>query len=231
MDYAENYERCMLERQTPFQRFFIGVMTRRARALGYDSHKVFALKYAAERYMAGRNDLTVLDCGAWNGWFLSYNGPQVAKRIALDFDDHFGPMLIGQGIPFLLADMEKGALPLAGASVDILAMTSTLEHLGCPEHIAMEMHRVLRPGGIVFITVPDIRKYKWNFWNDITHKRPFTDKALRFLFETHGFATVECCSYNHNLFMAGNLFPEAVHRRLMRFRGDALLYVGRKGAP
>ena len=124
--------------------------------------------------------------------------------------------------------MEKGAIPVERGTLDLLAMTSTLEHLSCPEQIASEIGRVLKPGGIVFITVPDIMKYKFRFWDDVTHKRPFNKSSLRFLFETHGFETLDLCSYNHNLFVAGNLFPRAIHRRLMRFRGDALLYVGRK---
>lgn len=230
MQYAENYERCCLEKTSAFQRLFMGVLTRKARTLGQTSHKIWSLKWMMDEYFAGMSDLRVLDCGAWNGWFLSYNVPAIRQRIALDFDPHFAGELKKQGIDFVLADMERGHIPVAENSIDLLAMTSTLEHLNCPEKIATEVRRVLKPGGIVFITVPDIMKYKFRFWNDITHKRPFTRDAMRFLFETHGMTTLELCGYNHNLFIAGNLFPRGVHRFLMRFRGDAILYVGRKPA-
>jgi SAM-dependent methyltransferase len=228
LDYAKNYERCCLESTNALQRWFMNVMTRKAETIGQKSHKIWSLKYAIDEYFPGRDGLRVLDCGAWNGWFLSYRCPQIAQRIALDFDAHFAPELLRDGIDFVLADMETGNFPIRDNSIDLLAMTSTLEHLWCPEKIASEIRRVLRPGGIVFITVPDIMKYKFRFWNDITHKRPFTRDALEFLFETHGLETLELCSYNHNLFVAGNLFPRPVHRLLMRFRGDALLYIGRK---
>lgn len=231
MDYAKNYERCCLEQTNAIHRWFIGMMTRRAQAIGQKSHKIWSMKYVIDHYFPNRSGLRVLDCGAWNGWFLSYESSAVSQRIALDFDDHYAKALRDDGIGFVLADMEKGWLPIASDSIDLLAMTSTLEHLNCPEKIAVEMRRVLRPGGIAFITVPDIMKYKFRFWNDITHKRPFTQGALRFLFESHGFETVELSPYNHNLFIAGNLFPPRIHRFLMRFRGDALLYIGRKGAP
>jgi len=220
----------MLEPVSPLQRWFIGLMRRRAQQIGQASHKIWSLKFVIDRYCEGRTGLRVLDCGAWNGWFLSYRSPQIAQRIALDFDAHFAKQLMGDGIEFVLADMEKGKLPFGGGSIDVLAMTSTLEHLDCPEHIATEIHRVLKPDGIVFITVPDIRKYKFEFWNDVTHKRPFTDKSLRFLFETHGMETLELSPYNHNLFVAGHLFPETIHRRLMRFRANSLLYIGTKKA-
>lgn len=228
MEYAKNYERCCLEQTTFLQRWFMDVMGRKARAIGQKSHKIWSLKWVLDEYLANRAELRVLDCGAWNGWFLSYESPAIAQRIALDFDSHFARDLLGSGIGFVLADMERGFFPIASDSVDVVAMTSTLEHLSCPEKIVEEMRRVLRPNGIAFVTVPDIMVYKWRFWNDVTHKRPFTRGAVQFLFETHGMETLELCPYNHNLFIAGNLFPRGVHRRLMRFRGDAILYVGRK---
>ena len=228
MSYAENYERCCLESAGAIERAFMRLMTRQAEKIGQASHKIWSLKYLIDTYFAGRSGLRVLDCGAWNGWFLSYDVPEIAHRIALDFDPYYANDLRRSGIRFILADMEKGALPLAGNSIDLLAMTSTLEHLCCPEHIAREIRRVLRPGGIVFITVPNILKYGFRFWDDVTHKRPFNDRSLRFLFETHGLETVQLCPYNHNLFIAGNLFPTPVHRFLMKFRGRALMYIGRK---
>lgn len=231
MNYAENYERCCLETTTPLQRWFMGLMTRRAQAIGQKSHKIWSLKYLVDHYFAGETGLRVLDCGAWNGWFLSYDVPAIARRIALDWDAHFASALRQEGIEFVLADMEKGAFPFRSDYFDILAMTSTLEHLSCPEHIAREIRRVVRPGGIVFITVPDIMKYKFHFWDDVTHKRPFNEKSLRFLFESHGLETLDLIPYNHNLFIAGNLFPPGIHRFMMRFRGHALMYVGRKTAP
>lgn len=231
MSYAENYARCCLEPTNPLQRAFMRLMTRKAVRIGQNSHKIWSLKYVIDHYFQGRTGLRVLDCGAWNGWFLSYDVPEIAHRIALDFDPYYAQDLQRSGIRFVLADMEKGALPLAANSIDLVAMTSTLEHLSCPEHVAREIRRILRPGGVAFITVPNILKYKFRFWDDVTHKRPFNDKSLRFLFESHGMNTLEICPYNHNLFVAGNLFPHAVHRFLMQLRGKALMYVGRKSAP
>lgn len=228
MNYARNYERCCLERPNRIHRWFMDLLTRKAQAIGQKSHHIWSLKHALDHYLPGRSGLRVVDCGAWNGWFLSYEVPAIKQRIALDFDPHFACELRSSGIDFVLADMEKGCFPFAKDTVDLLAMTSTLEHLDRPGHIATEIGRVLRPGGVVFITVPNILKYRFHFWDDITHKQPFNATSLRFLFESHGLDTVELCPYNHNLFIAGNLFPEWIHRRLMRFCGKAVLYVGRK---
>ena len=230
MEYAQNYERCCLESTNALQRWFMTLLTKEAHKIGQTSHKIWSLKYLIDHYFQGKSGLCVLDCGAWNGWFLSYNIPAIAQRIALDFDAYYAGGMRKDGIDFLLTDMEKGAIPLGNDRIDLVSMTSTLEHLSCPEHIARELRRILKPDGIVFITVPDVSKYKFHFWDDITHKRPFTQRALQFLFETHGFETLELCPYNHNLFIAGNLFPESIHRFMMRFRGNALMYIGRKKA-
>lgn len=203
-------------------------MTRRAQALGQKSHKIWSLRYVIDSYFEGKTGLRVMDCGAWDGWFLSYETPAIRQRIALDFDRYFAAKLLRENIDFILADMEKGHYPVADDTLDILAMTSTLEHLSCPEKMAQEIHRVLKPGGIAFITVPNILKYKFHFWDDITHKRPFSPTSLRFLFETHNMETLELSPYNHNFFIAGNLFPKGLHRWLTRFRAKAILYVGRK---
>ena len=228
LDYAKNYERCCKEETTLLQRRFIQVLTRKAQSMGQKDHKIWSLKYVVDTYLDGREGLRVMDCGAWDGWFLSYETPVIRQRIALDFDTYFAVALREQGVDFLLADLEKGHFPVASDTLDLVAMTSTLEHLGCPEKIASEICRVLKPGGITFITVPDIMKYKFHFWDDVTHKRPFNARSLRFLFETHRLETLDLRPYNHNLFIAGNLFPKSIHRFLMGFRANALMYVGRK---
>lgn len=228
MGIGRHYERSCIETPNALQRWFMNLMTRKAQACGQSSHKIWSMKYVLDTYLNGQTGLTVLDCGAWNGWFLSYDVPAVAQRIALDNDAYYAREMAEDGIAFIHADMEKGYFPVAPNTVDLLVMTSTLEHLGCPEHVGEEVARLLKPGGVLFVTVPDPVKYGAHFWDDVTHKRPFTKGALRHLFEACGLTTLELCSYNHNLFIAGNLFPASIHRHIMRFRGKAIMYVARK---
>lgn len=51
------------------------------------------------------------------------------------------------------------AIPLAGASVDLVASFETIEHLAGHEEMLDEIRRVLRPGGIVLISSPDKYEY------------------------------------------------------------------------
>jgi SAM-dependent methyltransferase len=56
------------------------------------------------------------------------------------------------------------ALPFALASVDHALMTEVLEHVFEPERLLGEVHRVLRPGGTLLLTVP----FSWD-----EHEQPF----------------------------------------------------------
>lgn len=231
MRYAENYERFSIGQPNVVQRWFMRLLTRKAQAIGQKSHKIWALKYLLDRYLAGRTGLRILDCGAWNGWFLSYDVPAVAQKLALDIDPHFAHDIQASGAQFVLADLDNGRVPIAGGSVDLVAFMSLLEHLTSPDKAAAEVARILRPSGIVAVVVPDILKYKFHFWDDVTHKHPFNAASLRMLFENCGLVTLELGPFNHNLFVAGNLFPRPLHRFMTRFRGRLLLYVGRKPGP
>ena len=144
VEYAEHYERCCLTRPNLVQRWFMALLTSKARAIGQTSHKIWSLKYVLDTYFPGKTGLRVLDCGAWDGWFLSYDAPAIAQRIALDFDGHFAATMRAAGIDFVLADLEKGRVPFAADSMDLVALTSTLEHLSNPEEVAKPSPKLSR---------------------------------------------------------------------------------------
>jgi SAM-dependent methyltransferase len=58
---------------------------------------------------------------------------------------------------------ERGSLakmPFPDASFDIVTAKHTLEHIESPMDGLREIHRVLRPGGVAFLIVPDAAYYK-----------------------------------------------------------------------
>jgi SAM-dependent methyltransferase len=70
------------------------------------------------------------------------------RYVAIDIS--FGALHRFVGPPNALqADIEK--LPLASRSVDFVLSVATLEHVPHPEHVLGEIHRVLKPGGAVFL--------------------------------------------------------------------------------
>jgi SAM-dependent methyltransferase len=59
-------------------------------------------------------------------------------------------------IPVLMADLERGGLPLASASVDAIVLHQVLEHLKNVHHAVAECNRVLRPGGLLAVGLPNL---------------------------------------------------------------------------
>ena len=70
------------------------------------------------------------------------------------------------------------ALPLRTASVDAVVIQAVLEHVLDPAQCVAEIHRVLRPGGLVFAETPFIQQvhmgaYDFSRWTPLGHRRLF----------------------------------------------------------
>ena len=79
------------------------------------------------------------------------------------------------------------ALPLAGDTFDAVLCTQVLEHVPDPQQVLAELYRVLRPGGRLFLTVPQ----SWEL-----HEAPydyfrFTRYGLELMFQQAGFERFE----------------------------------------
>lgn len=57
----------------------------------------------------------------------------------------------------IVADAER--LPFRDNSIDALVSESMLEHVPHPRHVASEISRVLKPGGMVYVSAPFIHPY------------------------------------------------------------------------
>jgi SAM-dependent methyltransferase len=72
------------------------------------------------------------------------------------------------------------SIPLADGSVDGVVIQAVLEHVLEPTVVAAEIHRVLRPGGIVYADTPFLQQVHEGPY-DFTR---FTDSGHRFLFRS-----------------------------------------------
>jgi SAM-dependent methyltransferase len=81
--------------------------------------------------------------------------------------------------------------PVPDACCDVLYADQVLEHMSGIDGaraFAAESFRVLRPGGVVFIVVPDYLKERTFFWDvDYTHNFVTTERRVRQLLGDHGF--------------------------------------------
>jgi len=81
--------------------------------------------------------------------------------------------------------------PLPDASIDVLYADQVLEHMNGIEQarqFTAEALRSLRPGGTLFVVVPDYLKERTFFWDvDYTHNFVTTERRVKQLFNDGGF--------------------------------------------
>jgi SAM-dependent methyltransferase len=115
--------------------------------------------------------------------------------------------------PVLQGDLER--LDLPGEAFDAAVCAEVLEHLDDDAAAAAELHRVLRPGGLLLVTVP-ANPYRYD-WTDrwAGHRRRYTVAGLTDLLEGAGFTSVEVAGWG---FPLTGLYHRHVYRRALRRR-------------
>jgi len=135
------------------------------------------LARVARAYARGR----LLDVGCGEKPYRILFAPFVTEHVGLDHVDtqHARDAIDLYGY--------ANAIPTESMKFDTVLATAMLEHVEEPACALAEMHRVLRPGGVVILTAP-------LFWH--VHEAPrdfyrFTSYGLRYLFEKAGFTISE----------------------------------------
>lgn len=153
-------------------------------------------------------DAHVLDLGCGDRFLASATQARGLRYTGLDVDS---------------TDFEQDRLPLPDQSVDVALSLAVIEHLRDPSQFLREIHRCLKPGGVVYLSTPNFRYDFRNFYNDPTHRQPYTPESLEALLKLFGYAGVATfpglrCKPAH--WYRGPLrFWRAYH--LLPFRGDA----------
>lgn len=112
-----------------------------------------------------------------HGWSVIGVEPSLAgARITADL-----------GIPTFQSNLE--ALCLPGDSVDAVSLFDVLEHVNDRSHLISEIHRVLKPGGFLVVTVPALPAL-WSQFDVLErHFLRYTKSKLRGEFDSYGFET------------------------------------------
>lgn len=131
-----------------------------------------------------------------------------------------------RGVDIDECNLEVLRFPVEDCSIDIAVCLALIEHLQDPGHFLAETFRVLKPGGLLWLSTPDIEACGAKFWNDPTHVHPYTRASLRTLLRMNGFIDAlvtpnyRCKPSNHyrdtdfNFFRANHLMPFAGTSRL-----------------
>ncbi len=86
-----------------------------------------------------------------------------------------------------ICDVEKESLPFKDETFDVLYSKSFIEHLYYPERYLSEAHRVLKPGGKLITLVPDWESNYKIYYDDFTHRTPFSKMSLTDAYKIYGF--------------------------------------------
>ena len=124
-----------------------------------------------------RPEHVLADCGAGTGTFASEMASS-CRVIALD--DHEESLSLARA-KLGPERVKQGActhLPLADQSVDVLTALDVIEHVEHDRQALDEFSRVVRPGGVVVITVPALMML-WSDWDvALHHFRRYTRRSL-----------------------------------------------------
>lgn len=110
---------------------------------------------AVSRVLAATRTPRVLEAGCGARSHLVY--PAQVRLVGIDI---FLPQLRRHAGPARLAQGDVTALPLQTASCDVAVCWDVLEHLDRPERAVGELARVLRPGGVAVLALPNILSLK-----------------------------------------------------------------------
>lgn len=110
---------------------------------------------------------TVIELGSQNvNGTLRDHCPPDAHYVGIDLEP-------GNGVDLVVAPGQP--LPLADASVDVAVTSSAFEHDPCFWQTFLELVRVLRPGGLVYVNAPSNHHFHrypvdcWRFYPDAGH--------------------------------------------------------------
>jgi SAM-dependent methyltransferase len=124
----------------------------------------------------------VLDLGAGDrpSYWRFTKKPDALVRVDID----------RQARPDVVASLER-QLPLADGVFDAVLAFNVFEHIYAGEHLASEVHRVLKPAGRLYCSVPflvPIHADPYDFFR-------YTNTALSRLFDGAGFVQIQVTAY------------------------------------
>ncbi len=112
----------------------------------------------AREFCRGRRVLDVASGEGYGSAMLAQVAESVVGvEIASDAVSHAAANYADPKLRFLQGDAR--AIPLADASVDVVVSFETIEHFDGQDGFVSEVHRVLRPGGLLIVSTPDRDTY------------------------------------------------------------------------
>ncbi len=150
------------------------------------------ISYLFNRFKMNKNQ-KLLELGCGRGEFLNEFvkcGLEVHGVDISDYSENFFSEL-----NFKKVDMENEKLPYQDNYFDFIYSKSFIEHFYYPEKIFKEAYRVLKPGGIIITLTPEWQYIYKSFYEDFTHRVPFTKVSLKDIHSMNNFNSINVESF------------------------------------
>jgi len=98
----------------------------------------------------------LVDVGAGDGRLAELAQPHFQRIVCLDFSEGGLAACRAKGFVARAADL-NGRLPLADNDADAVTCVDVIEHILDPRRLLTEMARILKPGGELIVTTPNLR--------------------------------------------------------------------------
>ncbi len=154
----------------------------------------------------GKTDLKILNIGAGTGDDLKILS-QFGKNYCIDIDEQ----ALNYIDPTLCEEKRQAdacALPYEDAMFDVVISCDCFEHINDDKKAISEVHRVLKPGGLLLFTVPAFQSLYSSHDKALDHFRRYSKKTIG----------AAMSPFNSKKFYFWNtiLFPPAALSRLLR---------------
>lgn len=133
---------------------------------------------------------SLLDIGCGYGFFLDYAQKRLPRVLGVELDPQVARAALAAGLPVL----NQAAEALVGEETyDCIVLCDVLEHLQDPLAVLRLCHRLLNPGGVLYVQVPNLLGFKLplgHSWGLPHHLWQFGPRSLQMLLEAAGFGNV-----------------------------------------
>lgn len=189
----------------------------------------------------------ILDVGCGNGAFVRHLADTGADAVGIEPARAVYERYLAADPRFILGALERCSME---RRFDVVTMLDVIEHVERPDRMVSAARTVLRNGGYVFVSTPDIGSRAarlsgrhWHFMNRY-HLSYFSRETLATLFANHGFELVDVRSMSKEFtlgylaryagdFMLGRpvTLPAALRRQKLRLNTGETMYACFRGLP
>lgn len=130
---------------------------------GLEDRENKALRIIQES-IAGRAQKSILDIGCGNGFFLEELKRAIKRKNVNYFGVDYSKYKVSEAkkmhsdMEFKVCNLEE-AIPYGDNTFDVVYSGEVIEHIYDPDHMLEECKRVLKPGGLLIITTPNLNAW------------------------------------------------------------------------